>query len=92
MWGTPKLWLTALGVGVLLFLSIWLYRKLKKVWYDKGVNDERKECDKQLIKMHNVIAGSGLPDGVHESNQAWGLPKDKPLSGVESKDTDASGK
>jgi hypothetical protein len=90
--GTLKLWLTALGVGVLLFLSVWAYKKLKKVWYDKGMSDRDKTCIDQLIALHNSIASGRLPDGVRESDKTWGLPTNKPEGGVESKDADASGK
>jgi hypothetical protein len=90
--GTLKLVFITIAVGVLLLLSVWLYRKLKKVWYDKGVQDERKVCEKQLIKMHNTIASNNLPDGMSESSKTWGLPKNKSIGGMESKDTDASRK
>ena len=91
MWGTPKLWLIALGVGVLLFLSIWAYRKLKKVWYRKGLDDANSDCNKRIMEMYHVLDSGKFPNGMSDSGKTWAVSSNATPDRVESPDSDGSG-
>ena len=89
--GTLKIVFITVILGVLLFLSIWFYRKLKNQWYRKGLDDANEDCNKRLIQVHNLIASGELPVGMSESRKTWRMPSNESSDTVESTNTDGSG-